>query len=487
MAKRYPSPDMPQFTPYASKDFVIQGSRLRLDDLKVAWEEIDGRMRTAVRKAEQMDVQIEKTAGTSQDVAAFESFCLNPDDIPHPLTNRHHLFLARMKGECIAAILLAEVGEKLFMLCHASTEIAKKNNVPSLLLWRAARHFEGGAFAYIDVGASYRPSLQSYFSGWRTEGYPMIMRAPELKPALMLTPFDTQALDVPLLPDAQAKAQKMLEQKFNGKPQTFFPRAMYAIHALIKHLKMEGKIPGDGSVYISTTTDSHYVSSCVTSAIEQTCPWTRELTDKTAAIFIIHEFGFLHPRLKELRKIADERNIPLIEDCAYGWGTQGAGETGDYMIYSLTKAFPLQFGGYLVGKHFTHAELWKNFGSSDAGKQEYTESRLAYWMGFQDQAMEARRENYLWYQQLFGENRTFFPWADATDPGAFVLRVRDEDYMQEVSAFVREFGIECGNYWKQAAIMLPVHQRLAPAHREYIAGSVLATEREWCGVPHTSL
>jgi hypothetical protein len=56
--------------------------------------------------------------------------------------------------------------------------------------------------------------------------------------------------------------------------------------------------------------------------------------------------------------------------------------------------------------------------------------------------------------------------------------------MEETSAFVRRFGTECGNYWKNGAIILPVHQRLEKAHREYIAGSVLATEREWCGVPN---
>lgn len=467
---------MPPYTPYVSKDFVIEGSWLRLDDKEKAWEAIDGRMRTAVRKAQSLNVQIERTKGTADDVAAFASFCLNPDDIPHPLTDRHHLFLARMDGECIAAILLAEVGDRLFMLCHASTDVAKKNNIPALLLWHAAETFMGGRFRWLDVGASYRPSLQSFFSGWRTKGYPMIMKSPELKPTLMLTPFDTSALQVDIPAQPEKIVERALGEKFNGKPYTFFPRAMYAIYALVKHLKPR-------SVWITTTTDAHYVSSCVTSAIEQTSKWTRELTDDTDAIFVIHEFGFLHPKLQELRAIADKRGIPLVEDCAYGWGTEGAGKTGDYCLYSLTKTFPLQFGGYLVGKHFTHEELWKDFGSSDRGKQEYTEARLAAWIGKQEEDRAARAANYAWYRELFGENRTFFPWRDGTDPGAFVLRVKDEETMKQVSSFVCGFGIECGNYWRNAAIMLPVHQRLGPMHLEYIAGSVLATEREWCGVP----
>ena len=40
---------MPPYSRYISKDFPIEGSFLRLDDAKQAWEQIDGRMRTAVR------------------------------------------------------------------------------------------------------------------------------------------------------------------------------------------------------------------------------------------------------------------------------------------------------------------------------------------------------------------------------------------------------------------------------------------------------
>jgi dTDP-4-amino-4,6-dideoxygalactose transaminase len=61
--------------------------------------------------------------------------------------------------------------------------------------------------------------------------------------------------------------------------------------------------------------------------------------------------------------------------------------------------------------------------------------------------------------------------------------MESEERMEETGEFVRRFGTEVANYWKSAAIVLPVHQRMERAHLDYVAGSVLATEREWCGVP----
>lgn len=479
---------MTKYEPYISKDFVIEGSIVPLDNKDRAWEAIDGRARTAVRKAQKSGAVLRKAAGTESDVASFREFCLNPDDIPPlPLSDRYHLFLAELNGTVVGAILLAAIRDKLFLLCHASTQEAKDAEIPSLLLWHVIETFAGtGQFHMLDVGASYRPSLQKYFSGWRVDDYPMIMRPPELQPTIMITPFDTACLGVAPVENGEAIARAAIDLKADGKPWTFFPRATYAIFALMKDLAETNAWSKDDSVYITTTTDGPYVSSCVTTAIEQNASWSRELTHNTKAIFLIHEFGFKHPRLAEMRAEANKRGIPLIEDCAYGWGTTGCGVTGDYVIYSFTKEFPVQHGGILVGKSYTHKELWDRFGCSDSGKESYCLKMLSPWMSNEAQAtsLKARAQNYASYESVFGKNRAFFPWSDGTDPGAFVLKIGSEEEMQTASAFVRGFGIECGNYWKRGAIMLPVHQRLEQGHLDYVAGAVLATEREWCGVPN---
>ena len=475
---------MPAYSRYISKDFLIEGSVLRLDDAKKAWDALDGRMRTAVRKAQKSNVAIQRQAGTQQQLAAFRTICLNPDDIPRNWSDRYQLFAAMQNDTLIAGIIWVDIGKKLFMLCHASTPAAKKLNIPSLLIWHVAEQCAGKQWTHLDVGASYRSSLQNFFTGWRSHAYPILMSPPELKPDIRLTPFHTAALtglgDVH--DSAQAHTHTALSKKWPNRPLTFFPRAMYGIFALIRHLK-EHDVHRRTDVYVTTTTDTHYVSSCVTSAIEQSATVKRKMTDNTFAIFAIHEFGFPHPRLAELRRMADERNIPLIEDCAYGWNTHGIGTVGDFAIYSLTKAFPIQFGGYVVGHSFSHQELWTKYGCSDEGKQRWTECALARWIDAQESNTAKRRSNYAYFESIFGDSQTFFPLPKEAEPGAYLLRCRDEESMNTTSAFVRGFGIECGNYWKNSAIILPAHQELSTAHLEYIAGSVLATQREWCGVP----
>lgn len=480
---------MPRYEPYVSKDFVIQGSFVLLDDKDTAWETIDGRARTAVRKAQKAGATITKAKGTEADVASFRDFCLNPDDLPPtPFTSKHHLYLAELNGKIVGAILLAAVRDKLFLLCHASTPEAKEAEIPTLLLWHVIETFAGaGEFRVLDVGASYRPSLQKYFSSWRMQGYPMIMRPPELHPQIMLTPFDTACIGVEPRKDGEEFSRAQIDTKAGGKPWTFFPRAMYGIFALVKDLAETNGWNNDDEVFITTTTDGHYVSSCVTSAIEQSAKWSRTLGPKTKAIFLIHEFGFKHPKLAEMRAEADKRGIPLIEDCAYGWGTTGCGTTGDYVIYSFTKEFPVQHGGIVVGKGYTHKELWDRFGCSDSGKESYCLRMLSPWINEESrkQSRAKRQANAAWYESLFGADRTFFPCDAGTDPGAYVLKIGSEEEMQVTSEFVRRFGIECGNYWKNGAIMLPVHERMERGHLDYVAGAVMATEREWCGVPNS--
>ncbi len=480
---------MPNYAPYISKDFAIEGSFVLLDDKEKAWEAIDGRVRTAIRKAQKSGATIREARGTEENVSLWKGFCLNPDDIPAlPFGDSHKMYLAELGGKVVAALLLAVVRDKLFLLCHASTPEAKEAELPSLLLWHVIETFAGtDRFRVLDVGASYRPSLQKYFSSWRMQGYPMIMRPPELQPTILLTPFDTACIGVEPRTDGEAFSRSMLDKKAAGKPWTFFPRAMYGIFALVKDLAEADGWKKDDEVFITTTIDGHYVSSCVTSAIEQTMKWSRELGPKTKAIFLIHEFGFKHPKLKEMRAEANKRGIPLIEDCAYGWGTDGCGVTGDYVIYSFTKEFPVQHGGIVVGKGYSHKELWDRFGASDSGKESYCLRMLSPWIDEESQSRSRskRQANAAWYESLFGKDRTFFPCDGGTDPGAYVLKIGGEEEMKIASEFVRRFGIECGNYWRAGAIMLPVHQRMERGHLDYVAGAVLATEREWCGVPNS--
>lgn len=476
---------MSGYKPYYSKDYVLAGNYVDLTSKEDAWNKISGRMRTSIRKAQKSSVLIKTIDPQKESIEEFKAFCLNNDDLPEVFTDRYHIFFAYEESVLIAGIILVSIEEKLFMLCHASTNRAKALEIPSLLIWHAIEQFCGKQWKYLDVGASYRYSLQQYFSGWKTNTYPIIMSPPELRPDIRITPFDTEALNIEPNQNAIEVVHTYFQNKWNHRPYTFVPRAMYGINTIIRHIKNMSCVQNP-NIWITTTTDSQYVSSCVTSAIENVLPWSRTITDTTIGIFCIHEFGFTHPKLKELRLIANERGIPLIEDCAYGWHNGAIGNTGDYAIYSLTKAFPLQFGGLIVGIELDEKTLWNVHSCSDQGKKMYVYGLFASILNESTDAHNIRRKNYEWYTNTFGESNTFFTLDNTSDPGVFMLKMPSEQKMHSTAEFVRRFGIECGTYWHNNAIFVPVHQRLSSKHLEYIAGSIFATKREWCGVPNPS-
>lgn len=77
----------------------------------------------------------------------------------------------------------------------------------------------------------------------------------------------------------------------------------------------------------------------------------RRITPSTKAIIATHYFGFLQD-LNELRKVCDQNNIVLIEDCAHAfYGNRhghNVGEWGDYAVASSMKFFPVYDGGILA-------------------------------------------------------------------------------------------------------------------------------------------
>lgn len=94
------------------------------------------------------------------------------------------------------------------------------------------------------------------------------------------------------------------------------------------------------------------------------------ITTKTKAIVVVHYAGY-PVRLAEIRAIADEHGIPLIEDCAHALGAtydgKAVGTIGDFGIFSFQaiKHMPTVDGGILTTanpKHITAAKKFRWFG-----------------------------------------------------------------------------------------------------------------------------
>ncbi|MEA3329359.1 MAG: DapH/DapD/GlmU-related protein [Nanoarchaeota archaeon] len=470
--------------PYKSKDFIIRGSYLLLDEGK-AWNQIDKRMRTAVRKAAGFNPRVVKVDGNEDDIKKFAEFCPRADTLPPKIAENQKMYFAYIGEELVAGLILTKIAGNLFLQFNAVTDEARDKQISSFMLWEMVKVFTNSEYKYLDVGANYRSGIQKFFKGWRSKEYPIMMKPPEIKPQINITPFDGRFLgagdkhgyNTPR-PNPVLLEEYLGREKWQGKECTFFPRGMYAISSLMKWLNLS---PED-EICIKTTSGSKYISGCVTSAIEQTCKWSQEINEKIKAIFVIHEFGFVHPEIQKFREICNEKNIPLIEDCAYAWESGDAGKYGDYLIYSLTKIFPMQFGGILVGKKFEPQYIWDNFACYDEGKETVSKYHLSSHLPQLEKDNNKRIENYNYYLNIFGEDRTFFKLKEREVPGAFILKVENDERMKEIREYVLQFGIECGAYHHNNAIFLPVHQNLDTPQLDYIIGAVQAMFRNKNGV-----
>ena len=73
--------------------------------------------------------------------------------------------------------------------------------------------------------------------------------------------------------------------------------------ALFRHLALRR----DDEVFIATTFDYPHVPACVTCTVFNLAKPSRVLTDRTRAIFVIHEFGVPHPGTPALREESRRR------------------------------------------------------------------------------------------------------------------------------------------------------------------------------------
>ena len=90
---------------------------------------------------------------------------------------------------------------------------------------------------------------------------------------------------------------------------------------------------------------------------------------QTRALYLTHFAGFPGP-VREMKKLAEEFKLPLIEDCALSLfsadGDQPLGMTGDIAIFCLYKVMAMPDGGVLI---VNNPELARKFAESSARRQ----------------------------------------------------------------------------------------------------------------------
>ncbi|WP_421977759.1 hypothetical protein [Roseivirga seohaensis] len=186
-------------------------------------------------------------------------------------------------------------------------------------------------------------------------------------------------------------------------------------------------------VFISTTSDSTFVSSCVTSTFFNYSGVSRELTNRTKLIVIIHEFGFINPNTEDLILSGMKAGIPVIEDKAHFIDLEARSSlVGDFTIHSIPKSFPVMKGGLLIdhNKVIDNNNISNRYLCSDFDIHSLN-------FDFLQQVNERRKYLYGLYQSLLNVEE-IFTISDNDVPFCFgfIPNINIEKFEHEISPYV---------------------------------------------------
>jgi len=275
-------------------------------------------------------------------------------------------------------------------------------------------------------------------------------------PAYRIGPFCTKDLTKNHLLPANDIIDHYFKERFGDHHYSYTFNGRTAIRVALSNYNLKK----DDLVTILTTSGNYYVSSCVTNEIEKYCQWSRELSPKTRLLFVNHEFGYPYPEMNKLKLL----NLPIIEDCAGSFFSEDKddtiGKTGDFVIYSFPKMFPIQIGGLLVSKSENHSS---DIGRMESGMLRYIKNVISEYIQKKEQIIRQRITN---YKELRSRFEMFhlperFELAEGIVPGVFMFRTGNHNVdLPELKKHFWAHGIQSSVFYGESTFFIPVHQAL---------------------------
>ncbi|MDR0866636.1 MAG: DegT/DnrJ/EryC1/StrS family aminotransferase [Candidatus Symbiothrix sp.] len=274
-------------------------------------------------------------------------------------------------------------------------------------------------------------------------------------PHYNISPFSTQwvSKNYRILQSNLAVDEELIHRYFGR--HVFFENGRSALYNALSTYNLSK----EDEVYIVTSSGNKYISGCVTGEIEKICNWSRQLSDKTKLVLVNHEFGVAYKRMDEILNL----NLPIIEDKAMSLfstdDNQKTGAYGDFTIYSLSKFFPVQFGGvlqintgrYSVNQFKTNSKItdilgkWTSFYLEDAGQMK-----------------QKRKDNHAQFQAelspLGFESRFVYPETEI--PSVYMCATSSNVDLDGLKVFLQQNGVEASIFYGENAFFVPVHQNL---------------------------
>jgi DegT/DnrJ/EryC1/StrS aminotransferase family len=289
-----------------------------------------------------------------------------------------------------------------------------------------------------------------------------------LLPCFRISPFQTKDIHTNNKLPASGAIDDYFNDRFKGRQYLYAADGRKAINIALQQYHLQQ----DDVVTIFTTSGNFYISSCVTREIEKFCKWSRQIEGNTKLIFVNHEFGYPYQNISELKKY----NLPIIEDCAHSFFSTVAdnsiGNTGDFVIYSFPKIFPIQTGGLLTlkdGIAFTPGEALA------ADQLQYIKNVLSHYIKEKEPIKTRRMENYHYLASKLSRDdvEQRFEGSDGTVPGVFMFRVKNESIeLPKLKEHFYAHGIQCSIFYGERSFFIPVHQNLATEDLDYFAAVI---------------
>jgi hypothetical protein len=284
-----------------------------------------------------------------------------------------------------------------------------------------------------------------------------------LTPAYRISPFATSDIGKNQGLINCSGIDDYFKSRFRGLRFNYTTNGKQALNIALSHYRLSE----NDVVTILTSSGNFYISSCVTNEIEKFCKWSREILPETKVLFVNHEFGYPYPEIQKLKLL----NLPIIEDCAGSFFSEDnentIGRTGDFVIYSFPKMFPIQVGGLLVSaSHINHDYT----GHIQPGMLRYIKSVLSEHIKRKDQIIRQRIYNYTELRSRFEKSGLSerFKLEQGIVPGVFMFRTDNQNLnLPELKKHFWAHGIQSSIFYGEDAFFIPVHQALTAFDLDY--------------------
>lgn len=238
-----------------------------------------------------------------------------------------------------------------------------------------------------------------------------------------------------------------------------------AINAALSYYNLKP----DDVVSIFTTSGNSYISSCVTKEIEKICKWSMRIEAETKVVFVNHEFGYPYRNMESLTKYG----FPIIEDAAHAFFTkdENIGKVGDFVVYSLPKAFPMQLGGVLLSPKGLELRDDKELPSDIAA---YIETKYFIASDNISEVIRKRVKNYSYLKdklESLGIEPYFSEYeisAEKVVPSVFLFRWYDFIDYPKLKNYMQSNGVESSVFYGENAFYIPCNDRLCKNELDYM-------------------